>query len=242
MYRAKSLGRSRHEFFDAKIRPGIVDHMELETDLRHALERGQLQVYLQPIVALSDERLTGFEAVVHWQHPERGLIPPSRFIPIAEETGLIIPIGWWALSQVCRLLHDWQTPEAGAATLSISVNLSGAQFQQPDLPELIDRALKETGADAKRLKLELTESILIEDAKAAVLKIAHLHRLGIELYMDDFGTGYSSLSYLRRLNVDTLKIEKAKTLRSSAASCALPMGWSLASSPRAWRPQSSWRA
>ncbi|MDT4966365.1 MAG: hypothetical protein QOJ64_1102 [Acidobacteriota bacterium] len=209
MYRAKLLGKARHEIFDKGMHDHAMKLMHLETDLRRAVERNELRVYYQPIVSLATHEITGFEALVRWQHPARGLISPLDFIPIAEETGLIVPIGQWVLQQACRQMSEWQRQAPADPPLFISVNLSAKQFTQPDLLKQITRVLRDTGLDAHSLKLEITESVVMEQMDAVTGTLRQLKALGVELSIDDFGTGYSSLSYLHRLPIDTLKIDRS---------------------------------
>jgi len=215
MYRAKALGKARHEIFDKSMHDRAVALLGLETDLRRAVGRGELRVHYQPIVSLGTGRISGFEALVRWQHPERGLIPPAGFITVAEETGLIIPIGQWVLGEACRQTRKWQEQIDADPPLSVSVNLSSKQFLQPDLIELIGQMLLKTGLDARSLKLEITESVVMENAEDATAMIRRLRDLGVELYIDDFGTGYSSLSYLHRFPVSMLKIDRSFIKRMS---------------------------
>ncbi|MBV9928112.1 MAG: EAL domain-containing protein [Acidobacteria bacterium] len=207
MYRAKAAGKSRYEIFDTAMHSRAVALLRLETDLRRAVEREEFVVYYQPIVSLSDDSIQGFEALVRWRHPERGLVAPSEFIPVAEETGLIIPLGRWVLSESCRQMHRLQA--SSVAPLSLSVNLSGRQFMQPDLVGQVKQILTETGFDPHRLHLEITESSVIENTETVTEMLLQLRALGIRLSMDDFGTGYSSLSYLHRFPIHTLKIDRS---------------------------------
>ena len=209
MYRAKHLGKARHEVFEQSMHARAMDLLGLERDLRWAVERGELFLQYQPIVSLDTGALRGFEALVRWQHPERGLIPPTKFIPIAEETGLIIPIGRWVLSQACRQMRQWQRMSPADGQLPINVNLSGKQFMQPDLLDQIREVLQETGLDPRSLKLEITESVVMDNIETATRTLEQLRALGVELGIDDFGTGYSSLSYLQRFPVGTLKIDRS---------------------------------
>ena len=208
MYRAKALGKARHEVFDKDMHAHAVALLQLETDLRRAIERQEFEVYYQPIVSLTNQQIISFESLVRWQHPERGLISPAEFIPLAEETGLINTIGWWVLRESCQQLRLWQT-QFPSLILSISVNLSGKQFSQLDLIDQIAQVLAETGLEPKSLKLEITESAIMENVELASCMLWQLRKLGIQLYMDDFGTGYSSLSYLRRFPIDKLKIDRS---------------------------------
>ena len=209
MYRAKLLGKGRYEVFDKTMHIQAMALLQLENDLRRAIERLEFRLHYQPIVSLKSNRVTGFEALVRWQHPERGLVSPAEFIPVAEETGLIIPIGTWVLREACRQMRAWQVQFPVHSPLTMSVNLSGKQFSQPDLIDQIKQILHETGLDPRSLKLEITESVLMENAESAVAMIVQLQNLGIRLSMDDFGTGYSSLSYLHRFPIDTLKIDRS---------------------------------
>jgi diguanylate cyclase (GGDEF)-like protein len=208
MYQAKSLGKSRYEVFDADMRATVMARLELETDLRRALERNELRNYYQPIVALATGLIVGFEALMRWQHPTRGMLSPDKFISVAEDTGLIRELGWWSLGEACRRLKEWreQVPERD---LAISVNLSIKQFVQPNLVQNIGTLLNELGIPPHALKLEITESTVMEDPTAAVAMLRDMKDLGIRLAIDDFGTGYSSLSYLHRFPLDTLKIDRS---------------------------------
>ncbi|MBL8055876.1 MAG: PAS domain S-box protein, partial [Anaerolineales bacterium] len=208
MYRAKALGKARHELFQASMRVDAVARLGLEADLRRALERGELRVHYQPIVALADGRLTGFEALVRWQHPERGLEPPARFVPVAEDTGLIIPIDRWVLQQAAVQVQAWQTLQP-VQPLSVNVNISGRHFVRPDLAAQIEASLAVTGLAPSQLRLEITESVIMENIDLAVISLQQLHALGVQIEIDDFGTGYSSLGYLVQLPVDTLKIDRS---------------------------------
>lgn len=209
MYRAKSLGKARHEVFDQEMHTRAVSQLHLENDLRRALERQELQIYYQPILSIVANDLTGFEALLRWEHPIRGLVSPTEFIPIAEETGLIVPIGYWVLRTACSQMRAWQKQFAMIPPITINVNVSGKQFAQPDLMKQISRILQETDFDASSLKLEITESVLIENSTSATVMLAQLKNLGIQVYIDDFGTGYSSLSYLNHFPVDVLKIDRS---------------------------------
>jgi diguanylate cyclase (GGDEF)-like protein/PAS domain S-box-containing protein len=209
MYQAKASGKGRHAMFDLGMNRRALERMELETDLRHALERGQLRVYYQPIVCLATGRTEEVEALVRWEHPQRGLVMPLEFIPIAEETGLIVPIGQWVLEEACRQTSTWQAGVPEAHSMVVSVNLSARQFKHPQLAADIALAVRTTGLDPCRLKLEITESVVMDNAETAVATLHGLKALGIQLAIDDFGTGYSSLSALKRFPVDTLKIDRS---------------------------------
>ncbi|HYY99630.1 MAG TPA: EAL domain-containing protein [Pyrinomonadaceae bacterium] len=209
MYRAKSMGKSRHEVFDKEMHARAVNLLHLETDLRRALDRQEFAIHYQPIVALETGLVEGFEALLRWRHSEHGLIPPAEFIPVAEETGLIIPIGQWALQEACRQMREWQEQFPQARDLFISVNLSARQFSNPDLIEQIRQALRTTGLDPLSLKLEITESVVMDNIEQAIEMLNQLRALGVESSIDDFGTGYSSLSYLHRFSSSTLKVDRS---------------------------------
>jgi diguanylate cyclase (GGDEF)-like protein len=209
MYRAKSLGKARYEVFDADMRASVMARLQLETDLRHALERGEFRNFYQPIVALASEEIVGFEALLRWQHPTRGLLAPQEFIPVAEETGLIRELGWWNLREACRQISEWRKDPVAHSHLTVSVNLSAKQFLQPNLVEDIRKLLRELALPPEALKLEITESTVMADPSGAVEMLQQIKSLGIRLAIDDFGTGYSSLSYLHRFPLDTLKIDRS---------------------------------
>jgi diguanylate cyclase (GGDEF)-like protein len=209
MYRAKAQGKACYEVFDKGMHTHAVYLLQMENDLRRAIEREELRVYYQPIVALDNGQLAGFEALIRWQHPERGFINPADFIPLAEDTGLIVPLGLWILKRACQQLSKWQWQSPANRSLFMSVNLSGKQVAQPTLVADIQDILDETHIEAKHLKLEITESAVMENAEMAVRLLKRLKALGVQLSIDDFGTGYSSLSYLHRFPVNTLKIDRS---------------------------------
>ncbi len=209
MYHAKALGKARHEVFDLSMHTRAVALLQLENDLRRAVERQEFKLYYQPIVSLIKGTITGFEALLRWQHPHRGLVPPGEFIHVAEETRLIIPIGWWMLRSACRQIQDWQQQVPTNPPLTVSVNLSNQQFTQPDLIDQIRKILAETKFNPRCLKLEITESVIMENPELATALLMQLKALGIQLYIDDFGTGYSSLSRLHSFPTDALKIDRA---------------------------------
>ncbi len=207
MYRAKSLGKSRYEMFDTTMHLNVLNMLRLENDLRKALDRDQLRIHYQPVVSLENGHVNSVEALLRWYHPERGVIPPMDFIPLAEENGMIIPIGEWVLRTAChqlRLLF-----EDGFTPLRIAVNISARQLRQHDFAENVVRIIEETGIDARYLELEITESTIMENPDSAAEKLAKLRELGVHISLDDFGTGYSSLSYLHRFPINTLKIDRS---------------------------------
>ncbi|MDB4879384.1 MAG: response regulator receiver modulated diguanylate cyclase/phosphodiesterase [Gemmatimonadetes bacterium] len=208
MYRAKSGGPAGHALFDRAMHRDALARLQLETDLRHALERGEFRLVYQPVISLRTGRIVGAEALIRWQHPERGLVPPSEFVPLAEDTGLIVPIGEWVLHEACSRVQRWATP-AGTEPLTLAVNLSIKQFAKPGLDDRLAVVLKDTGLAPERLALEVTESIVIDQPEATTVLLASLKGLGVKVHMDDFGTGYSSLSYLHQLPLDGLKVDRA---------------------------------
>ena len=209
MYQAKSRGRARHELFTPELRAGADRRLALESDLRRAVERGELRIYYQPIASLETGHISSFEALVRWEHPERGLVSPADFLPIAEETGLIVPIGRWMIEAACRQARAWQLAHPHhQPPVSVSVNVAAAQLTQPGLVEAVRGALAGSGLSPESLKLEVTEGIISADAAAAVGTLTELSRLGVLLLMDDFGTGHSSLSYLHRFPISTVKIDQ----------------------------------
>ncbi|MBA2451180.1 MAG: EAL domain-containing protein, partial [Chloroflexi bacterium] len=209
MYRAKTGGKSRCEVFDLSMNAGVMERLELEGDLRRAMARGELELHYQPIKSLASGRIVEVEALLRWTHPLRGSIPPDQFVPLAEETGLIVPLGQWVLETACRQAQLWQAEVPGRLAPIMSVNLSARQFQHRTLVEDIDRVLRETGLDPRQLTLEITESVVMHDAESTAATLRRLKGLGIGLAIDDFETGYSSLSYLKRFPVDTLKIDRS---------------------------------
>jgi diguanylate cyclase (GGDEF)-like protein/PAS domain S-box-containing protein len=209
MYRAKALGKARHALFDTGMHEQEVRLLKLEADLRRAIERDELLVHYQPIIALVSGRIVAVEALVRWKHPERGLVSPGEFIPLAEETGLIIPIGEFVMREACLQLRAWQLSMPGETDLAVSVNLSTRQFVLPDLVSRVEAVLSESDLDPRLLLLEITESVLMEKPEAVRNMLAQLRRIGVRISIDDFGTGYSSLAYLQRFPIDNLKIDRS---------------------------------
>ena len=209
MYQAKSQGKARYVIFHDAMRESAITRMALESDLRRALESDEFVLYYQPILSLPNRRLVGFEALVRWRHPERGLVLPSEFIPVAEETGLILPLGRWILYEACRQARDWQVRFPDSSAMRVSVNISGKQLKQPDFVTIVAQALKDTHLDASRLSLEVTETVLLESLETIAGTLEALKALGVETQIDDFGTGYSSLAYLKRLPVRSIKIDRS---------------------------------
>jgi diguanylate cyclase (GGDEF)-like protein/PAS domain S-box-containing protein len=208
MYRAKSRGKGRYEIYEAAMHAAVLERLELKADLQEAITNEEFVLRYQPIVALDRNEIVGLEALLRWEHPEKGLIPPARFIPIAEDTELIVPIGRWVLLEACRQTRTWQIQHA-LPLLSIAVNLSIKQLEDPDLVADVRACLRESGLTAGDLTLEITESLLMQDVKLTLSRLEELKGLGIRLAVDDFGMGYSSLSYLQRFPIDRLKIDKA---------------------------------
>ena len=207
MYHAKATGRRNYQFYASTISEAVQARLELENDLHQALERRELVLHFQPRVYIASHALCGFEALLRWNHPHKGLISPGAFIPIAEESGLIIPIGEWVIGEACRQIRRWQ--DAGLVVHPVSVNLSARQFSDGTLAQRVADALAKTGLDPELLELEITESILMENTDDTIRQFAELKRLGVELSIDDFGTGFSSLAYLKRFHVDILKIDQS---------------------------------
>ncbi len=207
LYRAKEQGRDTYQFYTPSMNATALERLKLENSLRRALEREEFVIYYQPQVSLSTGEIVGVEALVRWQHPDLGMVPPMQFIPLAEETGLIVPLGLWVLREACAQNKAWQ--KSGLPALCMAVNISARLFKQPDLVETIARILKETQLDPNYLELELTEGTIMENAEAAIKTLHQLKEMGVHLSIDDFGTGYSSLSYLKRFPIDTLKIDRS---------------------------------
>ena len=207
MYRSKESGRNTYHFFDPTMDTEASEHLQLRNGLRRALERNEFILYFQPQYELLDGRLVGVEALLRWQHPERGLVAPGHFIGVAEESGLIVPLGAWVLREACRQAMDWR--KAGLPPVTMSVNLSAIQFRRGDIEQSVLAALAESGLPPAQLELELTESMLIQNVESVVVAVRQLKQHGVQLSIDDFGTGYSSLSYLKRFDIDRLKIDQS---------------------------------
>ncbi|HXF77685.1 MAG TPA: EAL domain-containing protein [Usitatibacter sp.] len=207
MYHVKKTGRSNHAIFAPQMSTYFPKRLALENELRAAIEKTQFVLHYQPKVDMRTSRIVGMEALVRWRHPQRGLVAPSEFIPFAEETGLIVPLGNWVLQEACRQTRAWQ--QRGIRDLAIAVNISGVQFQQRDLVENVSDALEAAGLEPRFLELEITESVVMQNAPEAIVMLEQLHKMGVGLSIDDFGTGYSSLNYLKRFPIDKLKIDQS---------------------------------
>jgi diguanylate cyclase (GGDEF)-like protein len=209
MYRAKIGGKARYEIFNPSMHDRAVVRLQIETDLRLAIERQEFLIHYQPLVSLETNRIIGFESLVRWQHPQRGLLSPSEFIPVAEEIGLMVPIDRWVIGKACQQIQQWQEQTKRFPPLSISVNVCNKHFIQPNIVPQISQILQQTSLDAPRLKLEITENVIMENDRSATATLSQLKALGIRLVIDDFGTGYSSLSRLHRFPIDELKIDRS---------------------------------
>jgi diguanylate cyclase (GGDEF)-like protein len=209
MYQAKASGKTNHQVFETQMREQALKRLQLEADLYKAIEQHEFELYYQPIINLKTEKIVGFESLIRWHSAQRGFVSPSAFIPIAEEIGAIIPLGEWILQEACQQMYQWQKQFSHLASLFISVNLSSRQFVQPNLVEMIENILKITGLNSNSLKLEITESMVMENIDRAITMLDNLKALGIKLSLDDFGTGFSSFSYLHRFPMDTLKVDRS---------------------------------
>jgi len=233
MYRAKRDGKGSYRLFEPEMHEGVLARLELRTDLQRAIATEQLALHYQPVVRIQDGSISGVEALLRWRHPERGMIPPDQFIPLAEETGLIVPIGRWVLREGCRHARRMRDTLPGGETLTMSINLSVKQLQHSDVIADVHDAIEEAGIEPSALTLEITETVLMADTDLAVTRLRELKALGVNLALDDFGTGYSSLSYLSRFPVDILKMDRsfltggATPEMSELASAVLALGTTL---------------
>ncbi|MCC0178644.1 EAL domain-containing protein [Waterburya agarophytonicola K14] len=209
LYRAKELGKARYEIFNQQMYLDAMSRLELENELRQAIFHQELVLYYQPIYSLSNLKLIGFEALVRWQHPERGIVSPDNFIPLAEETGLIVALGQWVMDQACQQLKIWQDKLPPATSLTMSINVAGEQLHDRNFLQIVDRIIDRTQVDSQYLKFEITESMLIEDTEQLIEVMHQIKNRQIQLSLDDFGTGYSSLSYLPQFPIDVLKIDRS---------------------------------
>jgi len=207
MYRAKERGRDNYQMFTLAMKASVQEMLALENDLSHALERDELRVLYQPVMEIASGRIVGGEALLRWQHPQRGMVGPDEFIPLAEETGLIGPIGEWVLRMACKQARAWRDARLGPSR--ISVNVSARQVEQPGLVRAVASALAETGLPPHCLHLELTEGAVMRQLESVSFTLAELREMGVGISVDDFGTGYSSLGYLKRFPVDTIKIDRS---------------------------------
>src|SRR6185503_1109844 len=209
MYRAKNQGKGGYVVFEQRMHEALVERLELEDDLRIAIENKEFTIHYQPIVDLGSRAMLGMEALVRWNHPRYGMLAPMKFIPLAEETNLIVPLGDWILKEACRQTKEWCDRFANGSDISLTVNISIRQFQQKELGEIVSQALESSGLKPSNLILEITESFMMQETESTIAKLHELKRIGIRLAIDDFGTGYSSLSYLQRFPIDILKIDKS---------------------------------
>jgi EAL domain-containing protein (putative c-di-GMP-specific phosphodiesterase class I) len=216
MYRAKERGPGRWEVFDEALRNRALERVATERALRKALETGELRLHYQPVVTLDGAGIHSIEALVRWQHPERGLVLPGEFIPIAEESDLILQIGAWTLREACEQACRWRESLGDLAPLPVSVNVSARQLAQAELPEIVKQVLVETGLSAGDLAIEITETALIEESSVPAASLRELRSLGVRILLDDFGTGYSSLSHLQRFPIDALKIDRSFVMHLGA--------------------------
>jgi EAL domain-containing protein (putative c-di-GMP-specific phosphodiesterase class I) len=216
MYLAKQRGRGRFEFFDVSVRERANARLDIEAGLRRALERGEFHLVYQPLISLDEHVVTGLEALVRWNHPEQGVLAPADFIPVAEETRLIVPIDRWVLDEACRQLVAWNAERAGRPPLTMSVNISGRQLSEPDVVEAVVAVLDKYGVDPALLCLEVTETAMLQEVHLAQRVFEKLAAIGVQLALDDFGTGYSSLGHLQRFPVNILKIDRSFVERMHA--------------------------
>ena len=209
MYAAKARGKGRYEVYQPALQTAVVERLERTADLQRAVDQGEFEIFYQPILSLEGGAGIGLEALVRWRHPERGLLLPKDFIGLAEETGLIVPLGRWVLLTACQQARQWQMRYAEASPLRLSVNISPRHFQHDSLVGDVAKALQQSEFDAHSLVLEITENVLVQDTETVIPRMLALKELGVSFAIDDFGTGYSSLSYLKRFPIDILKVDKA---------------------------------
>ncbi len=207
MYKAKEEGKNCYQVYSSELTEAAIEKVQLESDLRRAVERNEFILYYQPQVTLPAGKIVAMETLVRWQHPDLGLVPPDKFIPLCEETGLIVPIGEWILTAACEQLLTWR--KQGMGVRRIAVNLSGHQIQQKNLPEMVEKVLLETGCPSGSLELEITEGFIMQHPEQAISVLQQIRKLGVELSIDDFGTGHSSLNYLKRLPINRLKVDRS---------------------------------
>jgi EAL domain-containing protein (putative c-di-GMP-specific phosphodiesterase class I) len=209
MYMAKENGKGRYQVFEPAMHDTAIKRLELKADLQRAAENGEFVLHYQPVIALETGRIAGVEALIRWRHPKRGLVPPLEFIPLAEETGLIIAIGHWVLKEACGMARELQERYSAPEPLHMAVNLSARQLQRPEIVAEVRDVLDDSGLDPRTLILEITESVMMADMELSIARLRELKELGVKLAVDDFGTGYSSLNYIRRFPVDILKVDKS---------------------------------
>ena len=209
LHRAKTAGKGRYELFKETMRENVRNNLALETDLRQAIENQELVLNFEPIIDLTNGNVISLEALLRWENKERGKLFPGKFIPLAEETGLIVPIGDWVLREACKLMKNWHDTNPDARNVAISVNLSTKQFIQNDLVTKVENILADTGFNPKSLQLEITESVIIENESQVITALEKFKGMGIKIYLDDFGTGYSSLVYLHKLPINAIKIDRS---------------------------------
>ncbi|MGZ6315985.1 MAG: putative bifunctional diguanylate cyclase/phosphodiesterase, partial [Anaerolineales bacterium] len=208
MYQAKALGKGRSELFRIELRDQAFSRMQMEDELRRALDSREFQLYYQPITSLETERVVGLEALLRWSHPTRGLLLPADFLTVAEESSLILPIGAWVLNEACQQLKRWQDQHAYLKNVTVNVNISDKEFSQPNLVETVAKALSSSGLKGTSLRVEITERVLVDNFATANLVIQSLQSMGVQVQMDDFGTGYSALAYLQRFPINAIKIDR----------------------------------
>jgi EAL domain-containing protein (putative c-di-GMP-specific phosphodiesterase class I) len=209
MYLAKDRGKNRHAIFEAHMHTSVFERLELKADLVRAIDDGQLRCFYQPIVSLQTGRISGVEALVRWQHPTRGLLTPDSFIPLAEDTGLVVPLGRWVMREACQQLRMWQLRLPARSTLTMSINLSVRQLAHEEIIRDVREALDDAGLDPSTVTFEITETTLMHDTEVTRQRLAELREIGVSLAVDDFGTGYSSLQYVQRFPIDVIKIDRS---------------------------------